>query len=212
MALLTDVDLLTIEPSVFLDATAGATKIHAAGDGALSGTTLTSAGSSFTALGIDAGHVAVVGTEALEVVQRTGATTLSVSRPRSLVAGTMIAPAAGTGLALTIWTFRRVMDQAETALLAVLGIDADHPTKPLELNAIVNVEAVRHVMGLLAVAHAFAIAAAAAPTSDSLARRQALYEREAEHGRQRLCAALDLDGDGVADATRRAAVVTFIRA
>lgn len=211
MPLITDVDLLTIEPAVFLDATAAATKVLSASDGAIAGTTLTSAGSSFTTAGIDAGHVAVVAGEALEVVQRTSATTLSVSRPRPATSTSSIAPNAGSSLAFTIWTFQRLIELAERSILAALAIDPEHPTQPLETAAILNRPAVERIIATATIARACAVAFAANPASESLKQRVSDSERELERLRQQLIVVLDLDGDGVADATRRLAAAVFIR-
>lgn len=210
MPLITDVDLLTIEPAVFLDATAAATKVLSASDGAIAGTTLTSAGSSFTAAGIDAGHVAVVAGEALEVVQRTSATTLNVSRPRPATSSS-IAPNAGSSLAFTIWTFQRLIELAEQSILAALAIDPEHPAQPLETAAILNRPAVERIIATATIARACAVASAANPASESLKQRASDYERELERLRQQLIVVLDLDGDGIADATRRLAIAVFIR-
>jgi hypothetical protein len=211
MSLITDVDLLTIEPSVFVDATAAATKVISGSDGVIAGTTLTSAGSSFTAAGIDAGHVAVVAGEALEVVQRTSATTLSVSRPQPSGSTSSIAPNAGSSLAFTVWTFQRLIDLAERSILAALAIDPDHPTQPLQTAAILNRPAVERMIATATIARACAVASAANPASESLKQRTADYERELERLRQQLIVVLDLDGDGIADATRRIAAATFLR-
>jgi hypothetical protein len=211
MPLITDVDLLTIEPSIFLDATAAATKLMSGSDGVIAGTTLTSAASSFVAASIDAGHVAVVAGEALEIVQRTSATTLSVSRPRPATSTLSIAPNAGSSLAFTIWTFQRLIELAEQSILAALAIDADHPTQPLQTDAILNHPAVERIVATAAIARVCAVAAAADPASETLKQRASDYVQELERLRQQLIVVLDLDGDGVADATRRIAVACVVR-
>jgi len=202
MSLITDRDLLLIEPSAFLHAAAAATKVLSAADAVIAGTTLSSASSDFVAGGITAGQVAVVAGEALEIVVRLSATSLTVSRARR-PGDAVIAPAPGTGLALAVWTFNRLIDDVEARLLESMRIDPEDAAAPLDAGAILNAQAVGRLISLLVTEQAFKAAAAHAPTDESLAERAALHARRALSARHATLAVLDLDGDGIADATRR---------
>src|SRR6185503_4774975 len=99
MLLITDRDLLIMEPSVFTHAGEIATRLATATDGAVSGTALTSASSDFEAAGIAANNVAVIAGAPVEVVNRVQATELEVSLPRATADDAKIAPGDGSGLA-----------------------------------------------------------------------------------------------------------------
>lgn len=205
MAIIQDIDLLVIEPSVFIDAAAGATSLLAATDGAVSGTTLTSAGSDFTANDIDLGSVVVVNGEALEVIQRVDLNTLEISRPRAADTDPQIAPGDGSALAVDVSTFARLIDLSQSWLLSAMGIDSADPETPLDELAVVNVDAVGRVVAIQTIAQAYSLAAARAPTDDVLAAVAEHYARTAREARIQAAVVLDTDGDGVGDATRHLA-------
>ena len=138
MVLTTDRDILIHEPSVFVDASSIATSLLSAADGTVSGTRLTSAGSDFQAAGIDAGHVIVIGTQAIEVVTRVDPTNLDVSRPRATLTEVKIPPGDGTTLSIDVRTFSRIIAEVEAWILGALGIDPADPTLPLDETAILN--------------------------------------------------------------------------
>lgn len=207
-----DIDILRIEPRLFIDAAATATKLLSGSDGALSGTAFTSAGSNFATLDIGAGHVAVVNSEALEVDSRTSATVLEVSRPRAASAEAKIPPAAGTGLTFSILTFERRILAEEAWVLGALGIDPAHPVDPLDELSIVDPGPVARLIALRVIAGAYEAAAAAAPADAALAAQRDASRRLAREERHRTVAYIDRDGDGIPDTTRRVDVIQFTRA
>lgn len=211
MVLTTDRDLLIHEPSVFVDASSIATSLLSAADGTVSGTRLTSAGSDFQAAGIDAGHVIVVGTQALEVVTRVDPTNLDVSRPRATLTEVKIPPGDGTTLSIDVRTFGRIIAEVEAWILGALGIDPADPTLPLDETAILNPGDIQEAVALRTIAQVFAAASANNPTDASLADRAALYSLRAAEVRRQTKAVLDLDGDGIADAIRHIDVVSLQR-
>ena len=211
MSLITDIELIRIEPSIFIDAPNAATTLLSAADGAVSGTTLTSAGSDFAAAGIDAGHVAVVGNEAIEIDERLSATTLAVSRPRTSSTEEKIDPTQGTGLAITVRTFARLIEEEQLMILAALGENPTDPDAPIEESQILNVADIGRLIALRTIAQAFAVAAAADPSDLSLAQRWNVYRSRARQAMHHTAVRLDFDGDGIADATRRVDIVIFTR-
>lgn len=211
MVLTTDRDLLIHEPSVFVDASSIATSLLSAADGTVSGTRLTSAGSDFQAAGIDAGHVIVIGTQAIEVVTRVDPTNLDVSRPRATLTKVKIPPGDGTTLSIDVRTFGRIIAEVEAWILGALGIDPADPTLPLDETAILNPGDIQEAVALRTIAQVFAAASANSPTDASLADRAALYSLRAAEVRRQTKAVLDLDADGIADAIRHIDVVSLQR-
>lgn len=211
MAIINDRDLLLIEPSLFIDAPGAATVLTDGGDGVLLQTSFNSLGSNFTTLEIDAGHVIVIDGEACEVIERIGMTSLSVSAPRADQGDPLIAPDSGTALPFSIPTFARIIDQAQAWTLGALGIDPDHPTRPLDESPIVNLDEMGRFIALRAIRMAFAAAAAIDPASESLAGRSSLYQQRCSEAMHNLKVLLDLNGDGAADATRRIDTVILSR-
>lgn len=211
MALIDDRDLLIREPSLFLDAGGAATSILSAADGVIASTTLTSASSDFVTLGIGFGHVVVVNGEALEVVSRTDANNLVVSKARASITDPQISPGDGSALNLEVLTFTRLIAEVQAWVLGAFGIDAADPVTPLDETAILNPEEVESLIALRVIAQAFAAASALAPTDASLSQRATLYADLAAEARRQAKAVIDLDGDGIADATRHLDVVTLTR-
>ncbi len=210
--LIDDIDLVRIEPRVFLDCQVAATALVAGTDGTVSGTALTSAGSNFVTADIGNGNVIIVNGEPLEVDSRTSATVLEVSRPRAASTDAKIKPVAGSSLAFSVHTFERAILAEESWVLGALGIDPEHPTVPLDDTVIVDLAPVERLIGLRVIARAFETASAQAPTNAALKEQAGTFRRRANEERQRTIAYIDRDGDGVPDATRRISVVQFSRA
>lgn len=206
-----DRDLLVIEPSLFIGAAAAGTTLLTTSDAAVAGTRLTSASADFVTQQIDNGHVAVVNGVVIEIVERIQATELDVSLPRASQEDQKIAPGDGSGLALQIISFARLIDQVQNSILGALGIDPDDPVRPLEVSSILNPSEVGTMIALRTIQLAFEAASALAPTDASLANRAALYQRRAAEAMRQTAAAIDLDGDGRPDTTRRLDAVVFVR-
>ena len=211
MALIDDRDLLIREPSLFLDASSVATSVLSATDGIVSSGTLFSSSSDFETPGIEFGHVVVVNGEALEVISRTDQNRIVVSKPRLLSTDTDIEPDTGSSLNLEVLTFARLIAEVQAWVLGAFGIDASDPVTPLDETAILNPEEVEPLIALRTLARAFAAASAIAPTDSSLSQRATLYAGLAAEARRQAKAVIDLDGDGIADATRHLDVVSLSR-
>ena len=209
--IISDRDLLIIEPSLFIGAAAAGTSLLATTDAGIVGTRLTSASADFVTQDIDNGHVAVVNGVAVEVVARIQATELDISLPRASRDDQMIAPGDGGSFSLQIISFARLIDQVQISMLRALGIDPDDPVQPLDVSAILNLGEVGVIIGLRTIQHAFETAAALNPTDASLAARAAMYRERAAQAMRQSAAVIDTNGDGQADATRRLDVVTFVR-
>lgn len=92
-----------------------------------------------------------------------------------------------------------------------MGVDADHPTNALDETSILNPGTVGRVLALLVIASAFEQAAALDPSDGSIGQRASLYRGLAERGLLQTAVVLDLDGDGIADSTRRLDVLAMAR-
>lgn len=199
----TDRDLLVLEPNLFRDVGWLGQRL-VQGTGSVSGTTLTVAGVDLAALGVTAGHVVVVDGASLEVIARLSATTLTVSRVRAEADSAVVPPAAGTGLAVVISTFRPQIALVHRQVLRMLGVAAVGEGSGGEISEaqIVNAEDLRLVEAAGALHIVLASAAALAGPQSALGQRAEAFKRMFAAERGRVSARIDVDGDGVADAQR----------
>ncbi len=211
MSMVDDRDLVLIEPTLFIDAENQATRLVHVIDGSVSNTSVTSLSADFEAAQVDAGHVVVVNNEVCEVVDRMTAAALTVSLPRANEGDPLIEPAQGSGMTVTVATFMRLIDQVEVWVLGSLGIADEDPETTLDEEAILNPADVQRLIALKTIARAFEAAAALDPADESLASRAMLYRDAATDASGQTRAILDLDGDGIADATRRFDVAVLRR-
>lgn len=211
----TDRDLLALEPSLFRDlAWAGQRLVSATG--AIAGTTLTISSHDVTleAAGVGAGHVALVDGAAYEVLARLSPTTATISRLRDDPDGPALPPSPVSGKPAAVHTFRPQIAVAHGTLLAMLGLaPAGAPRAgAVTEEAVMNAGELRAAESLLALSLIWSAAASLGGADSAAAARAEHYRRRFAHERSRAAARLDLDGDGVADATRRANVVQCSRA
>jgi hypothetical protein len=200
MSLLTDRDLLHIEPSVFPDAMGASTILVETDSAALSGTTLTFPGPMLT--GVSTHHAVVVRDEGLEIRDPISSSQMQVRRPHPGEDCPLAVPESGTGLKASVVTFGRHLDLVEQwacdMLEVAVGGDGDdgRPT-------IVEEGGLKRLVALETLARVYSAASAIDPDDASLEIRAALYREHADRARRLVSVRIDLDGDGVADATRR---------
>jgi hypothetical protein len=211
MAIILDRDLLVLDARVFVDAPDAATIRVSGADGAISGTTLTSAGSDFAAAEVESGHVIVVAGAALEVVNRLSPTSLTVSRPRASADDPLVPPAPGSGLTFSVVSFESAADEARAWLLSSLGIDSGDPEAPLDEDYVLNLGDFASLEALRVIQQAYALAAAGDPADLSLADRAAHFARRLAEQKALASAVIDRDGDGSPDAARRLDIVHMRR-
>jgi len=167
----------------------------------------------FAQAGVDAGYVVTVGDAPYEVIARLTATTLTVSRLRAHETDPVLTPSPTSGKPLEVMTFRPQMAVVHAQVLRMIGIepaDPAEPDRPGE-SSITNPEALARVEALGALHLVYAAAAAPTEPGSSLWARADFYRRRFAEERRRAAARLDVDGDGVPDATRRLNVVQFVR-
>ncbi len=211
-----DRDLLALEPNLFRDIGWTSQRL-VVGTGSVSGTTLTMSTQdvSFADAGVGAGAVVLVDAAAYEVLARPTATTLTISRLRDDPAGDAVTPSPASGKPVAVYTFRPQIALVHAQILRMLGIEPEAggaEGEPGE-SSITNPAALRRLEALGALELVYSAATppdANFRTSHEFNRAQVYRERFAAE-RQRAAAAIDLDGDGVPDATRRCNLVQFSR-
>jgi len=211
MTLVTDLDLLRLEPRLFIDAADSGLILLARNDAVASGGTVTSASSDFIDLGLGVTYVVVIDGEPVEVLAVTSATTLDVSRRRLDDESPVLPPADGTGLALTVITFASLLMLHESWALGALGVDPADPVQPVEVAQVLNLDDFRRLIALRTIGQALSRSSALNPASVSLAALAAHYEAPIAEASRRAAARIDLDGDGRADLVRRLDASALLR-
>ena len=209
-----DRDLLVLEPTLFRDVGWVGQRL-VKGYASISGTTLTlsSHDNDFEAAGVGAGHVVTFEGAGYEVLSRTSATVLEVSRARESVDAAAVPPAPAGSTPFEIVTFGPQLGVVHRRALRMIGIDADAPADPEVLgeSAVVNPDSLRVVEALGALHLIWSAASASSGPGSPQGRRAEEYRSRYEAERRRAAALLDTDGDGLADATRRLNAVRFVR-
>ncbi|MCC6284201.1 MAG: hypothetical protein IT439_02690 [Phycisphaerales bacterium] len=206
----TDRDLLVIEPHLFRDlGFLGQRVLSASGD--VSGTvlSLTTPGASFVGAGVQSGHVLLLAGVACEVVDVSAPSQATVSLIRAARDGTPVAPAPGVGVSVEAWTFGPQIGIVHEQLLRVMGVGVS-PEAPSE-SQIIAPEGLATLEALGTLHVLYAAAGALSHAASPLGARAAMYRAWFGVERQRALVRLDLDGDGVPDATRRLGVSQALR-
>jgi hypothetical protein len=202
-------DMLAIEPHAFTDALWAGRRL-ASGSAGVSGTTLTTTSSTadFTEAQAQAGQVVVFNGVPLEIISVTSGTVLHVSRLRASVEDDPLPPGDAAGVSFTLVSFAPQIAIVHRQLVGMLGLD--RPGGP-GVEVIVDTLALTHAEALGALHLVYAAASALSGPSSSLVARAAMYADMFSRARQTLAVGLDLDGDGVVDATRRPAIMQLVR-
>ncbi|MFI4915438.1 MAG: hypothetical protein ACIAS6_02885 [Phycisphaerales bacterium JB060] len=204
-----DREMLAIEPHAFTDALWAGRRL-ASGTASVSGTTLTAstATATFTDAQAQAGQVVVLSGVSLEVISVTSGTVLEVSRLRASLEADALPPVASSGAPFTLVTFAPQRAIVHRQLLGMLGLDRPDG---VGVEAIVDPTAIVHAEALGTLHLVYAAASALSGPSSALGARAAMYADMFSRARQTLAVGLDLDGDGVVDATRRPALMHLVR-
>ena len=183
-----DIDLIVIEPTLFRDIVWPSQTLWR-GQGTVEESELAIAdkGADLAMLGVEAGHVVMLGETPAEVVKRIDERRLLLSRPR--VAGGEVIDVGKYAGAVRIATFMPQIDVVHRRLMRWAEIEEEK--RVVDAGAAAYAEA----LGALALVH---FANEPAPSA-----RGVQYQRRFEIECERLVLRLDLDGDGVAEQTRR---------
>lgn len=201
-----DRDLLPLEPLLFRDV-AWASQRPVSGIADVAGTTLTATlqDSSFTSAGVEPGFVLVLEGAAFEIVAVHGHDEVEISQPRPSPQSPALPPPPATGRPFQVITFRPQIAAAHAQLLAMLGLADGSP------GDITNPEELRRPEALLALSMIYGAASVLSGEGSPLAQRGAHYRRLFARERHARRALLDLDGDGLPDATRRLDILRLVR-
>jgi len=214
MAFATDRDLLVLEPNLFRDISFASQMLTGGTDGAVSGTSFSSASADFVAAGVAAGHVLLLNDLAVEIVGVVSATELTVSRLRAHVDDAAVPPPPGASIPYAVRSFRPQVEMMHRQVMRSAGIEPDGVGEPSDAATevdVLNRDELAMVVSLGALESIFASAASLLADEPYLRLRAASYRDRFSSARQRARVRLDLDGDGVVDVVRHLNVVQFVR-
>ncbi|MDX9911632.1 MAG: hypothetical protein RBS39_07370 [Phycisphaerales bacterium] len=210
-----DVDLARLEPQVFGDVVwAGQRRVRGAGGVSGSTLTLTTFDTNFAQGGVDAGMVVSVNGVPHEVIERTSATTLTISRVRASDGDDPITPAPITSGVAEVMSFANQIGAAHAQVLAMLGLApgaTDPASGEIAEDRVLNPRELAPLEAAAALQMVYGSASVLSGSTLPIAARASYYRRKFDDERQRARAIIDTDGDGVGDATRRPNVVRFAR-
>lgn len=207
-----DRHLVLLEPNLFSDVAFFGQRLVPPSGCSVSGTTLTISGVDLAALGVAAGSVVLLDGVPLEVIERLNATQLTVSRLRAAASEATITPPAGSSA--SIFTFRHQIAAAHEQLLGMIGIGASAlpGAAALAESRITNAEALWRLEALLTLRDLYrSLVSRAGGDAAPWAARANFYAKRFDAERQRTFAAIDTDGDGVADVARYFSMVRTVR-
>lgn len=178
----TDRDLLALEPALFRDI-AFLGQVLFRNNVSLTAGVLTAAAGSFADSQLAPGHVIVIEDRPLEIIERTSATTATVSLIRPTPDAAPIVPANFTARPGLVVSFAPQIALIHAELLHLLGLSNPAEGDPTESDIL----------------------------NPADLRRADMYRIRFNAERRRLRIHLDTDGDGQADAIRTPAVIPLIR-
>ncbi len=202
-----DRDLLVLEPGLFLEVVWPGQTLYEGSFGVISGTRdqLTVTGGAFDDQGVGAGHVVVVDGVAVEVTALVGPSVLNVSVLRERADGATVPLSfGGSNLGVRVTTFRQQIAHVHDSILSVLGISESGAAEGVvDEDAVVNAGEFVLAETLGALSLVYASASALVDASSVTWAKATMYRQRFMRERDRLVAEIDVDGDGVAGATRR---------
>jgi len=211
MAYATDRDCLVLEPNVFRDLGFASQRLVQASDGAITGATLSSMSSNFSQAQVDAGHVILVDSVPLEVVERLTDHSLTVSRLRPDPDGDAIPPSAGSGLNIEVMSFAPQIEMVHRQVLRSIGIEPEGIDSDLTEDDVLNWRDFVRLETIGSLHLLFAGASSLIGERGTLWNKSELYRQRFEAVRRGLSALIDTNGDGESDVIRYLNVVQFVR-
>lgn len=198
-----DRDLVVYEPGLMRDVGWGGQR-RLSVLGSLSGTQLTIASGSFVDAGIGAGHVVLFDGVTLEVVTVDSATLATVSLVRADVGGAAVPSITASNRSVQIYDFSPQRSIVNRQVLRMLGIDAPgEEGLGIDASMVTNPGALTRLEALGTLHLIYAGASAPGRGEDRYEQRAELYRQRYQRERESVVAMIDMDGDGIAEATRR---------
>lgn len=204
--LTTDRDLLVIDPALLRTISWLGQRLST-GVCSISATTLTASSqdTDFVAANIQPGHILTFDDLSCEVVARTSATTLTISRVRAQPTDAPLPLGTHTDRAYAIYSFAPQRAAAEAEILASLGLTPSATSPPpgtLTEAHITNPRNIIRPIALLTLRHLADAASLTLPSTASIARAATTYMLLFERAARFIFAHLDTNADGLPDLTR----------
>ena len=196
-----DRDLVVLEPGLHKDvAWMGQRLIYTFGS--LVGTQLTIDSGSLIDAGIGPGYVIVFDGAVLEVVSVESATQATVSLMRADLSSNAIPGIDASNRRVEVYGYGPQLEIVHRQVLGMIGIDVDDPDGIGEA-AVTNPGGLVRLEALGALHLIFAGAGAPGRNGLKFDQRAKMYRERFTAERERVVAMIDLDGDGIADVSRR---------
>jgi hypothetical protein len=210
-----DIDLMGIEPAIFLATSPPGQALLAGSAGAISGTTFTASGVNFQAAGVAAGMVLTVHRgnvaegSAYEIVSVDGIGRLTVSVLRFDGAQPPTAPPTASGLSFLVRTFRQQIHRVCASLGEKLRSMVE--SSPVRSAGFADSMQLRLAAATGTIATLLVASAERATVDDPNWVKAQHYHNLFNRMQSQLRLAIDVDGDGLAEQTRSLGNVTLRR-
>ncbi len=204
MSIATDRDLLILEPNLFRDVSFAAQYLLHDTNGIISGTSLGSSSADFNNIGLSAGYVILANEIPLEIISVLTANSVEVSRLRVDRAGPLLTPESGSSLALQIMTFMHQIGWVHAHLFKAHIRAGDVFTELVDDGkSILNIEDIIRTESLGALAMIFSGASSLIGDDGVLWNKAQMYRERFQAARSRLQIAIDDNGDGIINSSKR---------
>jgi len=210
------VDILKYEPALFGELHFAGQVLAAGEGGTSSATTFTASGADFTSAKVEAGCVIYLRSSeglldgAYEIVSVDSAMQLTVSVVRADSSDDAVAPPAATDVSYRVSTFAPQASEVGFQLTEHFGIQPGSPASSIEAADIADTSALKRMSVFAVISAAYAILASR-DDNENLWKRNLHYRRLFEKARERCRLGLDVDGDGLIDATRNGSCGRLVR-
>ena len=211
----TDRDLLILEPNLFRDVL-WLSQRRVTGTGVISSGAVmfTTSDNRLSTAGVGPGSVVVVGATPYEVMEVTSDTDAVISLIRASASGDIVPPGdSPTDTTATISTFVPQIGIVQSQVLRMLGIEPGQATTPGHPgeDAITNPGSLTRFIALGALHLIYSSAGVLTPADSPLNQRADLYRLRFSRERERVTIGIDLNNDGLPDATRKLNMIQFVR-
>ena len=212
----TDRDLLVLEPRLLREVAWVGQRVYAIASVAVDagGTGVTDGAGPFESFGTGVGSVLLLDDLAVEVIDVPGPTQATISLIRAARDGAPIpASSLGATAKMDVYTFGPQIGMVHRQVLRGLGLEpgaTEAGGAPAE-DRVMNVEAMADLEALGALHLIYAAATPLASEANAIAAKAAAYLERFRAARLGIVAEIDVDGDGVADATRSIGAFQLVR-
>lgn len=204
-----DRDLYVLEPGLHKDvAWLGQKRISTIGS--IVGTTLTINTQSFTDAQVEAGSVVIFDGVVVEVVSVESATQATVSMMRGNLSSAAIPGVEANSRGTAVFDYSAQRAMVHRQVLVMLGLDPE--ADGFDESVITNPSGLVRLEALGTLHLIYASAGAPGRAGEKFHQRAEMYKERYMSERERVVAMIDLDGDGIADVSRRPNAMMLSRA